>query len=136
MVSGLVQARSADKEHILSSLDGVADYEPGRPVRPHLLPSPRCTTRRTDSVPQSRRRTSISQLLRIKVRQQLQLKSLSHATGQASTRSTNAFRTLVDMIRSEGVLSIYKGLSGSMLREAIYSFVPFLLENNLQGDRG
>lgn len=40
------------------------------------------------------------------------------------------------MIRSEGVLSIYKGLSGSMLREAIYSFVPFLLENNLQGDRG
>ncbi|BGP53618.1 hypothetical protein JCM8202v2_001185 [Rhodotorula sphaerocarpa] len=57
----------------------------------------------------------------IKVRQQLQLKSLSHTTGQASTRSTNAFRTLVDMIRSEGVLSIYKGLSGSMLREAIYS---------------
>ncbi|POY72932.1 hypothetical protein BMF94_4008 [Rhodotorula taiwanensis] len=57
----------------------------------------------------------------IKVRQQLQLKSLSLTTGQTTTRSTNAFRTLVEMVKHEGPLSIYKGLSGSLLRETTYS---------------
>ncbi|BGO89255.1 hypothetical protein NBRC10512_003929 [Rhodotorula toruloides] len=56
----------------------------------------------------------------IKVRQQLELKSLSQS-GSSSTRSTNAFRTLVNMVRAEGIMSIYKGLSGSLLREAFYS---------------
>ncbi|KAK4693985.1 hypothetical protein P7C70_g8825, partial [Phenoliferia sp. Uapishka_3] len=51
----------------------------------------------------------------IKVRQQLQV-STSVGTG-----STFWGRTLVDMVRSEGVLSIYKGLSASLLREGLYS---------------
>lgn len=57
----------------------------------------------------------------VKVRQQLQLSSLSLTTGQTTTRSTNAFRTLVEMVKHEGLGSVYKGLSGSMLRESIYS---------------
>ncbi|BGP68040.1 hypothetical protein NBRC10513v2_001367 [Rhodotorula toruloides] len=56
----------------------------------------------------------------IKVRQQLELKSLSQS-GSSTTRSTNALRTLVKMVRAEGIMSIYKGLSGSLLREAFYS---------------
>ncbi|GAA5844394.1 hypothetical protein JCM11251_007596 [Rhodosporidiobolus azoricus] len=56
----------------------------------------------------------------VKVRQQLQLKSISK-TGQEVRRSTNAWRTFVDMVRSEGLGSIYKGLSGSLLREGSYS---------------
>ncbi|GJN88142.1 hypothetical protein Rhopal_001098-T1 [Rhodotorula paludigena] len=48
------------------------------------------------------------------------LKSQS-ADGLTTTRSTNAFRTLVSMVREEGPASIYKGLSGSLLREATYS---------------
>jgi hypothetical protein len=63
---------------------------------------------------------------RVKVRQQLQLSSLSLTTGQTTTRSTNAFRTLVEMVKHEGLGSVYKGLSGSMLRESIYSSVLFL----------
>lgn len=42
-------------------------------------------------------------------------------------RSTNAFRTLVTMIKTEGPLSIYKGLTGSLLREASYSCVSISL---------
>ncbi|GAA5913436.1 hypothetical protein JCM5296_003632 [Sporobolomyces johnsonii] len=56
----------------------------------------------------------------IKVRQQLQLKTLT-SSGETSTKSTNWFRTLVNMVRAEGVGSVYKGLSASMLREASYS---------------
>ncbi|BGP18780.1 hypothetical protein JCM10213v2_006860 [Rhodosporidiobolus nylandii] len=56
----------------------------------------------------------------IKVRQQLQRKSVTKH-GQETRRSTNALRTLVTMVRTEGPTSIYKGLSGSMLREASYS---------------
>ncbi|CEQ39223.1 SPOSA6832_00734 [Sporobolomyces salmonicolor] len=55
----------------------------------------------------------------IKVRQQLQLKTLT-SSGQTSTKSTNWFRTLVNMVRAEGIGSVYKGLSASMLREASY----------------
>ncbi|GAA6033287.1 hypothetical protein JCM8097_006670 [Rhodosporidiobolus ruineniae] len=57
----------------------------------------------------------------VKVRQQLQLKSVSKKTGQEVARSTNAFSTLVSMVRAEGLGSIYKGLTGSLLREGCYS---------------
>lgn len=70
--------------------------------------------------------TPIRNMGRVKVRQQLQLSSLSLTTGQTTTRSTNAFRTLVEMVKHEGLGSVYKGLSGSMLRESIYSSVLFL----------
>lgn len=50
----------------------------------------------------------------IKVRQQLQLSS-------SSSGSTFWGRTLVNMVKQEGILSIYKGLSASLLREAMYS---------------
>ncbi|GAA5854756.1 hypothetical protein JCM8547_004060 [Rhodosporidiobolus lusitaniae] len=56
----------------------------------------------------------------VKVRQQLQLKSVGKG-GKESARSTNALRTLVAMVRAEGLGSIYKGLSGSLLREGSYS---------------
>ncbi|GAA5910095.1 hypothetical protein JCM6882_006514 [Rhodosporidiobolus microsporus] len=56
----------------------------------------------------------------VKVRQQLQLKSVSK-TGETVRRSTNAWRTFVSMVKNEGVGSIYKGLSGSLLREGSYS---------------
>jgi len=46
----------------------------------------------------------------VKVRQQLQ-----------GSRSTPWLRTLVDMVRTEGALSPYKGLSASLLREGSYS---------------
>lgn len=57
-------------------------------------------------------------LLRVKVRQQLQL--TSH-TASGKVRSTPWTRTLIEMIKSEGILSIYKGLSASLLREGCYS---------------
>ncbi|GAA5974887.1 hypothetical protein JCM11641_008412 [Rhodosporidiobolus odoratus] len=57
----------------------------------------------------------------VKVRQQLQLKSISKKTGKQTVRSTNAFRTAVEMVRNEGLRSVYKGLSGSLLREGSYS---------------
>lgn len=50
------------------------------------------------------------------MRQQLQSKT-------ADVRSTNWARTLITMVRTEGVLSIYKGLSASLLREGSYSGV-------------
>ncbi|GAA6003555.1 hypothetical protein JCM10207_000387 [Rhodosporidiobolus poonsookiae] len=56
----------------------------------------------------------------VKVRQQLQLKSVDKS-GKETRRSTNAFRTLVTMVRTEGPTSVYKGLSGSLLREGSYS---------------
>jgi Mitochondrial carrier protein len=43
----------------------------------------------------------------------------SRTAGAGGT--TNFARVLVDMIRTEGVLSIYKGLSASILRETTYS---------------
>ncbi|GAA5895126.1 uncharacterized protein JCM6883_002327 [Sporobolomyces salmoneus] len=58
----------------------------------------------------------------IKVRQQLESKSISK-TGQTSTKSTFWFKTLTNMVKTEGIGSIYKGLSASMLREGSYSAI-------------
>lgn len=52
---------------------------------------------------------------RVKVRQQLQIKT----TGGAPP--ANWARTLVTMVQQEGTLSIWKGLSASLLREGSYS---------------
>jgi len=53
----------------------------------------------------------------VKVRQQLYIK----AAGQ--TASPSFASTLVNMVRTEGIMSIYKGLSASMCREMSYSAI-------------
>ena len=63
----------------------------------------------------------------VKVRQQLEGQSatLALAHGQKAKSSTFWGTTLIRMIREEGVLSIYKGLSASMMREMSYSGIRF-----------
>lgn len=57
---------------------------------------------------------------RVKVRQQLLVKA-APSSSTAPAASTNWLSVLVRMVRTEGVLAPYKGLSASMLREASYS---------------
>ncbi|TNY19132.1 mitochondrial carrier domain-containing protein [Rhodotorula diobovata] len=57
----------------------------------------------------------------IKVRQQLERRLPNADPTSSRPRTTNALRTLTHMVRTEGLTSIYKGLSGSLLREISYS---------------
>ncbi|BGP37543.1 hypothetical protein JCM10450v2_001458 [Rhodotorula kratochvilovae] len=57
----------------------------------------------------------------IKVRQQLERRLPTSDPTFPRPRTTNALRTLTSMVRAEGLGSIYKGLSGSLLRESSYS---------------
>ncbi|KAJ3145563.1 hypothetical protein HDU86_000872 [Geranomyces michiganensis] len=54
----------------------------------------------------------------VKVRQQL---SHTTALSATTTRSPSWYTTLVNLVRSEGPRSVYKGLSASLLREGTYS---------------
>ncbi|KAJ3150547.1 hypothetical protein HDU89_002953 [Geranomyces variabilis] len=54
----------------------------------------------------------------VKVRQQL---SHTTATSTATSRSPNSYTTLINLVRTEGLRSVYKGLSASLLREGTYS---------------
>lgn len=59
---------------------------------------------------------------RVKVRQQLE--SVGHVKSldsNVSSRSSRFTHVLVNMVRNEGILSMYKGLSASIIREATYS---------------
>lgn len=70
------------------------------------------------------RRTDPSATHSIKVRQQLERRLPNADPTSSRPRTTNALRTLTHMVRTEGLTSIYKGLSGSLLREISYSCVP------------
>ncbi|KAJ3176545.1 hypothetical protein HDU87_005239 [Geranomyces variabilis] len=58
----------------------------------------------------------------VKVRQQLSHTTVSSSlTATTTTHSPNWYTTLVNLVRTEGMRSVYKGLSASLLREGTYS---------------